>query len=572
MSLSVNIHLYCAKTQAPRQTLLALPRWLAVTALVVLAVLSSPAFAQQNPGDRALLDRIDRLEKTIAAIQAQLDAVIGKIPAPVADLQPPSPMPPDAANPAIAPQLTASHRFMERKPGKDLTFYTPNGEVTAYGNFDVSFDSTTKGIGSLVGPGGVGPVGNMGWLPDISTNISYAGVRGAQRFGTHSLAFVYQLETEIDIASSSGISESDSAESNTVKAGLTGRDSFLGLSQPAKGVLVFGKTFAPYKTAAARLNPFVAIIGDNAVIMGNTGGDNRVEFGTLLEHAIWYSSPANHPLHTDILFSPGQNRSSDSDNIAAGESDCTGQDIPGSGGSLPYACNDGSFSNAFSADATYTREPLFIVLAYERHQKVNRQSDLTGMYANPPATFFKDDVADEDAGKVGVQYTLPSKTQISGIFEDFHRYLPQFLQFQNERQRLGHWLALTQTLSAKDSISAGWAHAYRTPGDPGQHNTSGELPPLGSPGDGFGGVHADNSANMITFAFRHKLAEGLTVYTDWAGTFNGPFAHYDLGAGGRIVTTDCHDASDATGGESSNPHCWAGGQLMGVSAGINRRF
>jgi hypothetical protein len=77
---------------------------------------------------------------------------------------------------------------------------------------------------------------------------------------------------------------------------------------------------------------------------------------------------------------------------------------------------------------------------------------------------------------------------------------------------------------------------------------------------------------MITAAYRHKLSEGLTAYLGWAATFNGPYAHDDLGAGGRVVTTDCHDASDATGDESSNPHCWAGGQLMGISAGLNRRF
>ena len=29
------------------------------------------------------------------------------------------------------------HRFLEKKPGKDLTFYTPGGEITAYGQLDV---------------------------------------------------------------------------------------------------------------------------------------------------------------------------------------------------------------------------------------------------------------------------------------------------------------------------------------------------------------------------------------------------------------------------------------------------
>src|SRR5664279_1674682 len=33
---------------------------------------------------------------------------------------------------------SGGHYFLERKPGKDLTFFTPGGEITAYGQFDVS--------------------------------------------------------------------------------------------------------------------------------------------------------------------------------------------------------------------------------------------------------------------------------------------------------------------------------------------------------------------------------------------------------------------------------------------------
>jgi hypothetical protein len=53
-----------------------------------------------------------------------------------------------------------------------------------------------------------------------------------------------------------------------------------------------------------------------------------------------------------------------------------------------------------------------------------------------------------------------------------HRYDPQFLQFQNERQRNGSWLFLTQELTPADSASFGWAHAFHTPGDIGQHNSA----------------------------------------------------------------------------------------------------
>jgi predicted porin len=465
-----------------------------------------------------------------------------------------------------------NHRFFERKPGKDLTFYTKAGEITFYGNLDVSFDALTKGTANLLDGNGNPPVGNVGWLPDISTNLSYVGIRGTQATGLRNLNFVYQLETQIDISATSGSSETNSTQDNAVKGALTSRNSFIGLGSPKFGALVFGKTDAPYKLSTARLNPFIATIGDYAAIMGNTGGDTRVEFATRLDHSLWYTSPKFHNFELDALFSPGQNRSSISDNIAAGEVDCTGGDNPGDGGGLPLGCNDGGFANAYSASLTYTREPFYLVLAYERHQKVNRQGDMTGEYATPPPTYFDADVADEDAAKAGVQYTFPSKTVVSAIYETLHRYIPYFLEFQNERQRQGSWLAVTQALGSNDSVSAGWARAYRAPGDPGQHNTSLVQPPFGAPGDGVGGRGADNSANLYTVAFRHRLAEGLTAYAVWAADLNGPYGHFDLGAGGRGVTADCHDASDAVGDENSDPHCWAGGHLKGVSIGLDKRF
>jgi hypothetical protein len=73
---------------------------------------------------------------------------------------------------------------------------------------------------------------------------------------------------------------------------------------------------------------------------------------------------------------------------------------------------------------------------------------------------------------------------------------------------------------------------------------------------------------MYTVAYKHIIKPGLLWYVTYAATLNHPDAHFDLGAGGRGVTTDCHDASDASGGESSNPHCFAGGHLQGVSVGM----
>jgi len=41
------------------------------------------------------------------------------------------------------------------------------------------------------------------------------------------------------------------------------------------------------------------------------------------------------------------------------------------------------------------------------------------------------------------------------------------------------------------------------------------------------------------------ITKDLTAYADWAMTINGSGRALRLGAGGRAVTTDCHDAFGA---------------------------
>jgi len=526
--------------------------------------------------------QLEELKKQSAALAKQIEALEQKIdlqaaPAPAAVQTPATASAPKIVANNLVTTSTPQHGFFERKPGDRLTFYVPGGELTTYGNMDVSFDVITKGLGGMIGPDGNPPVGNMGWMPDVSTNLSYIGIRGFQAIKGLHFNFIYQLETQIDIASMSGTAETNSNESNVVKGALTSRNSFIGFQNPAWGSLMIGKTDAPYKSSTGKFNPFVAMIGDYQVVMANTGGDNRVEFGTRLDHSIWYQSPNWNGFVLDALVSPGQNRADNSDNIAAGESDCTGGNIPGSGGITPLTCSDGSFGTATSASLSYTKGRLYMTSAYERHEKVNRSSDITGIYAsgNPYSQLLEaQDVADEDAGKVGILYAFPSKTTIGAIFETMHRYVPADLEFQNERQRLGTWLVASQQLSRNTSLHMGWAHAFRTPGDPGQHNDSLLPAPGGDPTTDFtAGAHANNQANLFTVAFKNQLSNHLTAYFDWALTANGPAAHYDLGAGGRGITTDCHDAFDATGGlVGSNPHCWTGGQIQGVSAGLDFKF
>ena len=491
------------------------------------------------------------------------------------------------------------HTYFQHKKGNPLTFYTPGGEITAYGNIDVSIDGTTKSVGDF-GSGNFhtndagGPVGNFGWLPAISSNASYLGVRGFQRLPNSALNFVYQFELGYDISATPGLKQTNSQLSDNVNGALFNRNTWVGFASPEYGAIKIGKTNAPYDSSTGGFNPFAGQIGDMRVIMGNTGGDNRVEFSSRLEHSIWYESPTINGFQFNALFSPGQNRSNISDNIPAGSSDCAGGNDPTSGGLFPQGCNDGAFSDAVSTNLSYTNGGFYSTVAYERHFKVNRQSDISGIYAacavgqsftdcvglplGSPGAFanatqlaaFQADVADEDAFKVAALYTFATKTTVGGIFEIMHRYVDPLIQFQNERTRNGSWLFLTQELSPEDSVSFGWAHAFRAKGDPGQHNSDTTTALI--PGTDSAAVANDNQSDMVTATYKRKFGSNLTWYTAVAATFNGPNAHYDLGAGGHGITTDCHDAFASSGGQFSIPHCFVGPTLAGVSTGLQWRF
>ena len=521
-----------------------------ITALVAASLVGICGTARAQSESETLKQQMEALQRQMDELRGKLEQVLKKqaeTPAAPAAAQAPAP-----AAPAVA---AGTHEFLERKQGDGVTFFTRGGELTLYGNLDLSVDYTTKGIGGMT-VDGVPPVGRTGWMGAISSNISYVGVRGFQTLGDSFPAhFVYQLETQIDVSASSGTSASNSNTSAVVKGGLTSRNSFIGLASPSWGAVKIGKTDAPYKNSTAMMNPFSAELGDYAVIMGNSGGDNRVEFGTRLDHAIWYESPNWNGFSFNALVAPGQNRAYDNSNLASGEVDCAGGNVPGSGG-LPVACNDGAYGSAYSANVAYRTGGLYLTAAYELHKGVNRTSDL-------PA-FDPNDVANEHAAKFGVQYRIASTgTTLNGIYERMDRNVPASLDFQNERTRNGYWLAVSQVVTPMDSVHFGWAHAGKTPGDPGQHNTT-------------GGANPDNEANMFTIAFKHQVSKEFGFYIDYAETRNHRDAHYDLGAGGRGVTTDCHDASNPdTSGFDPNgnaPHCWAGGHLKGVSVGAKYTF
>lgn len=489
-----------------------------------------------------------------------------------------------AANPNVAD----SQNFLHRERDDSLSFGMPShGGITLYGQFDVSVDAATNGIdGHVVPPGSNGPTGGIavggrnGWLPAIATNATYVGLRGFQPIADHEAQFLWQLQTNIAISTVGGTAESNSQQSNAVSGSMTTGTSYIGLGSKGQGAVKIGKTFAPYALSTNIFNPFAGQLGSMNVVMGNTGGDNRVEFGTLLEHSIWYESPNWNGLSFAGLFSPGQNRASDSGAIPAGSSNCNGGNIPGSGGliggngvlttavPIPDACNDGGFNNALSASVVYDdKTAWYVVGAVEEHQNVNRGSDLFGTVLIPTIAqaqaLYPLDVANETAAKLGVLYRFQSTgTTIGGIYESMRRNVPAILAFQNERQRNGTWVFIQQNLDGANQINFGWAHAQNAQGDAGgQHN--------------FDPTLTNSTADMYTISGTHQMDRNLSIYANYAITQNNGNAHYDLGAGGHGVTTDCHASGPnipASGGLDSAPQCWGGTTLQGVTVGMKYRF
>ena len=574
---------------------LAKPMLVALAACAASVAFNGVVFAD-DAETQALKDQMRYMQQQMQQLQNQIDALSKKQAAP-----------PAAGAPAEGPSVAKKEAPAEPLFDKFVKGF--------YGTLDVSIDDSTKGMNGFVaypysyvdpanpnsgyvrGPakgGGAGPVGRVGWEADLSTNKSVIGWRGAHDINKSGVDFIYQIEVQPAITSAPGASTSYTAQSNTTKAGIGYGDSFVGLSGNSWGKIKAGTTYTPYKKSTDRMNPFSGMLGDYAVIMGNTGGDNRVEFGTRIDHSLWYESPKFGGMFSfDVLFSPGQNRTPDSIAQSSGSSDCNGGNEPGSG-NLPIACDDGGYDNAYSADLKFEAGPVYITAAYELHKSVNRNSD--GVGANNPyygylmglgngvspllnwAAYnafaaeyptaapagtpeYANDVANESAFKVGVQYTFDFGLAVSGIYEYMKRDLPANLQFQNERQRNGLWFALSEDFSPKDNVSLGWAHAGRTPGDPGgQHN--------------YDPTTNNNYANMYTAAWKHHFDKAFYWYVDAADTVNSTNAHYDLGAGGRGVTTDCHDGTTQAfiDYSSAGPTTWGGCHEIGFSTGVNYKF
>ncbi len=595
------------------------PMLIAMTACAANFVMQGAALADDAQENKDLKEQMRQMMQRMDALQKQVEALT-KQSAPPAVVSAPAPAP------ATVPPQPVVAKVPSQASSEPLFDKFIKG---FYGSLDASVDGSTKGMDGMVayhygdavngvypttGVKGT-PFGPVGWQPSIGTNAATLGWRGSHAVpGLGDTKFIIQIEADVALTAAPGVSTSYTAQTAGTRGGIGSGTTYFGLSSPEWGALKLGHGSTPYANMSRRLDPFRGMVGDMAVIMGNTGGDNRVEFDTAMDHAIWYESPKFGPVSFDLFFSPGQNRTADSDlNLAGGSSNCSGGNVPGSG-NLLLTCDDGGFDNGYSADLKFETEHLYVAAAYELHKHVNRNSDgigsnspqyaaifnegdptaggggplsqylnwaqydfvgsaygATGSCATAPSSStyyclnatpeFVGDIGDEAAYKIGAQYIFDFGLTVNGIFERMTRKIPAVLEFQNERQRNGTWLALTQKLSARDDVNFGWAHAGRTPGDPaGQHN--------------YNPNNSGDTADMFSLAYKHFFDKQLYWYADLAETINNGNAHYDLGAGSHGIKTDCHDGttSPIIDYTSAGNTTWGGCRPKAISLGMNYKF
>lgn len=448
-----------------------------------------------------------------------------------------------ATSPAPVPPPTRTIGGIPVKAGP-LGPLLDNTTVTLYGSIDVS--------GDVFNPS----VYDQGTKLGIASNISSFGIRVRHNlapYGWEGMAVVAQLESQVDIASAP-----------TERAALGTRDSFLGLEGPW-GALKAGKSDTPYKRATASMDPFSRTLGDYNSIMGNTGGDNRAEFDWRMNHAVWYESPIWNGFQLSALASPGQNYAKDNSDYSYGDAfQCngastrgSGSNFPGTGGSVGgniggNGCTDGSYGNAYSASVTYKNGPWMALAAYELHEQVNRRGDDNSQpqFGGAPViladgTTVLTGVHNEWAAKIGGGVHFNDglgDLQLNAFYEWMRREVTPIEQPFNERSRDGVFASATQRIG-QWALSASYAHAFRTPGNPAMLSVN---DPVLAPAATLQGNQFDDSASQYAVGARYYFNDWASWYIVGSELKQGPGAHYCLGASGHGYQVCSRDAGNNT--------------------------
>lgn len=434
--------------------------------------------------------------------------------------------------------------------------------VSIYGRLDVSAQVQSVGV----------------WdehtMAAVSSNTSYLGFRikhDLAPYGYAGYAFVGQIETEADIASTP-----------SVKAAIGSRNSYVGIQSPW-GTIAAGKYDTPYKVATTEFDPFYLDIATYNSIVGNTGGDGRAEFAYRAPHAIWYELPVISGFQAKAMVSPGQNSGISDSNFPFGEYSCSGGPAIGNGSGYPgnnqgqafdtggvngQYCNDGSFGTLYSGSVTYHGYGFTAIVAGELHLNVNRTGDIydaTGANIVLPngMTVTGSGIGTEWAVKGGLGYKFKDglgDVKLYGMGE--HMQGDGYVAAFNERTQNDMFFSATQSIGPWD-FSGSYIHAFAAPGSPGTLTVPYSATDANPGGTQYAITGLSSASDQYSAGVRYNFSKWASVYLIGTDLVNGPGGHYCLGPAGFGYTICSRDAYNNT---------YGGASIWGVSSGLTLKF
>lgn len=377
--------------------------------------------------------------------------------------------------------------------------------VTIYGVMNGSVDNVS-----------VGRSGTNVNTTKVSSSESHIGFKGSEDLGGGTSG-VFQIESQVELDNHNSVG---GAGSYTGSTGLSGRNTFVGLSGSGWGSLLLGTNDTPYKNASRRMDQFENTIADNRSLMGTIG---VLGFDRRANNSVTYNSPDLSGLKLAVQYQAGAEAAT-----AAGNSK----------------------GSSWSLGANYAAGPITGLVAYETHDfgtigtgdlAATAACNGVGAPAVPAASCLN---KKESSYKFGAGYGV-EQFAVNMVYE---KSQDSFSAGTPDTDSYGHksyYISGRYNISGSDAVKLGYTHA-------GSIAAGGQA-----------AIAANTGAKQISVGYDHGMGKRTTVYALWTKLTNEANAAYALSGGD--VSTSATAAGVAAGSGIDN-------SISAVSVGIKHTF
>lgn len=310
----------------------------------------------------------------------------------------------------------------------------------------------------------------------VSSNSSALGFKGSEDLGG-GLKAIFQIESNIAMDGVSG------AGSGAFQIGS--RDTWVGLSGNF-GTVQLGSISTPFKLSTLSLDPwldtgvggYTGVFANGTVTTASNGGALTAgAFDVRAQNSLQYTTPDMNGFKAALLYSANE-----------GKSDVTNLN-----------------PRLWSLAGTYGNGPLYLTLAYERH--------------DDPGTVAAIKDKKDDAWKLGGSYKFPSGTKV-GLAYSRIRY-----ERTNDYTLHNWYLDLEQDVGGAGTMLLTYARA-------------GSESCAAADAGGLGGFCAavgggsDNGARLWTVGYKHHMSKRTDLYAIYSRIDNDSQAAYDFATNG----------------------------------------